>query len=256
MAEILDYYDPRALSTAFYDVVTHFDPTLVGEVDFYADLIPPQSWVLEVGCGTGRITLPLAERNYAVVGLDLSQALLARAVAKHGQAAPDLKARTAFVAGDMTYFELNHEFDAVIAPFFGFSHLPPGEARRRAMKSIAKHVRAGGLVAIHAVNPQTIGAQPAMDPNKALIDTAYDEAGRRLAIYLRSQAFDPESGRLEQILDYVMSAPDGTEARRSPERLTYFVSDLEADAAGTGLVLDRKISPFNTVGEMWVFRKG
>ena len=39
------------------------------------------------------------------------------------------------------------------------------------------------------------------------------------------------------------------------ERLQARITHLEADAAGSGLILSEKITPFNTVGEMWVFKK-
>jgi SAM-dependent methyltransferase len=256
MAEILDYYAPNALSALYYDLVARHDSSLKGEVDFYADLIPRQSWVLEVGAGSGRITIPLAERDYAVVGLDNSPVMLQRAGARHEQLTdPDLKARTGFVQGDMRRFELNNEFDAVIAPFFGFSHLPAGAHRQMAMRAIARHLKPGGIAAIHAVLPATIAASAPIDPVRPVLNAELDESGRRLAIYMRAQGFEAATGRFEQILDYVVYGADGVEEQRSPERLVYFVSDLEADALGSGLILQRKISPFNDVGEMWVFER-
>ncbi|OYX31027.1 MAG: hypothetical protein B7Y99_11090 [Caulobacterales bacterium 32-69-10] len=255
MTERLAYYSPKGLSAPFYDVVAHYDPTLKGEVDFYAGLIPRQSWVLELGCGTGRISLPLAERDYAVVGLDNAPNMIAAAQAKHAKAAPDIQARTAFVLGDMSGFNLNNEFDAVIAPFFSFSHLAPGALRRFAMTMISRHLRQGGLAAIHAIYPDAIARPSAVDPGKPVLDVAYDATDNRLKLYVAAQSYDADTGRFEQQLDYVQVAADGTELRRSAETLTYYVSDLAADAEGSGLVLEDKISPFNTVGEMWVFRK-
>lgn len=253
MPERLDYYAPTALSTAFYDLVAHCDPTLVGEVDFYADLIPAGSWVLELGCGTGRISLPLAERNLAVVGLDLAPAMLARAQAKRESAAPELRERTAFVQGDMTTFALNHQFDAVIAPFFSFSHLPRGASRRRAMERIAKHLRPGGLCALHAIPPEMPAG--AVDPQRAVLDVAYGDAGERLRLYVTAESFDRTEGRFDQQLDYVVVDGEGRETRRSPEQFSYYASNLENDARGSGLALQRKIAPFAVTGEMWIFRR-
>ena len=255
MTERLDYYSPQGLSAAFYDVVAHFDPTLQGEVDFYANLIPSGSWVLELGCGTGRITLPLAERNYAVAGLDIAPNMLARAQAKQAQAAPEIAERTGFILGDMTAFKIDHVFDAVIAPFFGVSHLPRGGPRRKTFAMIARHLRPGGVAAIHAIYPDALAAPAKVDPERAVLDVAFDYTGRRLKLYVAGQSFDSAEGRFQQQLDYVQTAPDGTEERRSAETLTYYASNLEAEARGSGLVLEDKISPFNTVGEMWVFRR-
>jgi SAM-dependent methyltransferase len=255
MTERLAYYSPKGLSAPFYDVVAHYDPTLKGEVDFYAGLIAPGSWVLELGCGTGRISLPLAERELAVVGLDNAPNMIAAAQAKHAKAAPDIKARTAFLVGDMTGFNLNNTFDAVIAPFFGFSHLAGGAPRRSAMTMIARHLRPGGLAAIHAIYPDAVSNPGAADPDKPVLDVAYDDTDARLKLYVAGQSYDPDTGRFQQQLDYVQTAADGHELRRSAETLTYYASDLAVDAEGSGLVLENKISPFNSVGEMWVFRR-
>lgn len=255
MTERLDYYSPKGLSAPFYDVVAHYDPTLKGEVDFYAGLIAPGSWVLELGCGTGRISLPLAERDLAVVGLDNAPNMIAAAQAKHAKAAPEIKARTGFVLGDMTGFNLNMQFDAVIAPFFGFSHLARAAPRRFAMTMIARHLKPGGLAAIHAIYPDAVANPGAVDPDKPVLDVTYDASEGRLKLFVAGQSYDAATGKFEQQLDYVQTAADGRELRRSAETLTYYASDLAADAEGSGLVLEDKISPFNAVGEMWVFRR-
>ena len=255
MAETFDYYDPAGLSAPFYDVVAQFDPTLQGELAFYEGLIPEGAWVLELGCGTGRIGLPLAERNRAVVGLDIAPAMLTRGELKRQRLAPEVIQRTAFLAGDMTTFNLNHQFDAVIAPFFGVSHLAAGAPRRSLFERIAAHLAPGGVAALHAILPSALANPGPLDPDKAVLDVEYEPNGGRLRLYVPAQSYDPATGRFEQMLDYVVISPSGEEVRRSRERLVYYASDLEADAAGSGLILSEKITPFNTVGEMWVFKK-
>ena len=256
MAQPLDYYDPQGLSVVFYDLLSARDPTLEGDVAFYAGLIPHGSWVLELGCGTGRVGLPLAQDDRAVVGLDLSPAMLQRALAKRAGLAPEVQARTAFVLGDMTDFDLGHRFDAVIAPYFGVSHLPAGEARRKTMACIARHLQPGGLAVLHAVLPAVFATPVEGDPRRMLMDLAFNPEGERLQLSVAELAYDPARAHFTQVLDYVVTGSDGAERKRSRERLEFFLTDLEADAEGSGLSLERKVSPFNTIGEMWLFRKG
>lgn len=50
---------------------------LHGEASFCAALLPPGARVLDGGCGTGRVTIRLAEQGFDVVGLDVDASMLA-----------------------------------------------------------------------------------------------------------------------------------------------------------------------------------
>ena len=65
--------DIRAEAARFYD----YNPNLPNDVPFYEALVPSQdASVLELGCGTGRVTVPLAARCGKLVGLDRSPAMI------------------------------------------------------------------------------------------------------------------------------------------------------------------------------------
>jgi hypothetical protein len=65
MSQTRPYYADKGMSAAFYDTVTAADVRLAGDVDIYADLIPANGSVLELGAGTGRIAFALAMRSPA-----------------------------------------------------------------------------------------------------------------------------------------------------------------------------------------------
>jgi SAM-dependent methyltransferase len=65
--------DLRAEAARYYDL----NPNTLADVPFYIDRLPkPDARVLELGCGTGRVSLPLAAECAFVRGLDLSEAML------------------------------------------------------------------------------------------------------------------------------------------------------------------------------------
>jgi SAM-dependent methyltransferase len=72
--------------------------------------LSPGAAILDVGCGTGRHAVPLAELGYAVTGVDLSEGMLAQARAKADAAGVAVD----WVQSDATQFSLQKEFDAAI----------------------------------------------------------------------------------------------------------------------------------------------
>lgn len=100
--------------------------------------------ILDVGAGTGRVSLDLARRGHEVVALDLDPALLA--VLTERARAEGLKIET--VAADARGFDLRRRgFGIVMAPMQTVQLLRP-EGRLGFLRSARAHVAPGGLVAI------------------------------------------------------------------------------------------------------------
>jgi len=115
-------YDSRAFVAEFYDFV----PAYAGRADrqFYLDQIATAGGpVLELGCGTGRLLIPIAQAGFAIAGVDLSRAMLARCREKLAAQAPAVQKRATLLRCDITSFELAQRFAIAIAPFRCFQHL-------------------------------------------------------------------------------------------------------------------------------------
>lgn len=89
-----------------------FTKNTLNEVDFLiAEMaLPPGSSILDVGCGTGRHSIELAKRGYAVTGLDLSTEMLAKAA----DAAKAADVRVEWIHSDAARFSLPAKYDAAI----------------------------------------------------------------------------------------------------------------------------------------------
>ncbi|RZQ62276.1 SAM-dependent methyltransferase [Amycolatopsis suaedae] len=70
--------------------------------------------VLDLGCGSGRLTLPLAQRGYTVTGLDSSAAMLLLLAARLAEVDGETAARVRSVLADMVSFTLGERFGAVV----------------------------------------------------------------------------------------------------------------------------------------------
>src|SRR5687768_8131502 len=81
-------HDPSrdSLLAHFYDLeYRHYDDDLAFYVQYALALDPDREWpLLELGCGTGRVTLALAEAGFRVTGVDSSDGML-QVCAKHAQ---------------------------------------------------------------------------------------------------------------------------------------------------------------------------
>lgn len=141
------------VTARFYDAV--YTPELVpDDQGFYQELAVSQTGrVLELGCGTGRVTLPLARAGHQVTGLDLSQAMLGILRDKLGAEPPEVRGRVTLVEGDMADFDLAEQFGLVITPFRAFQHLLEPEQQRRCLETVAQHLRPEGRFVFNAFNP-------------------------------------------------------------------------------------------------------
>ena len=125
-----------------------------GDVEFYrARAARSRGTVLELGCGTGRILLPIARDGHAVVGLDASPAMLARCEERVRGEPADVRARIALHAGDAREFDLGRRFDLVTAPFRVLQHLVASDDQLRLLASVARHLAPGGRFVFDLFNP-------------------------------------------------------------------------------------------------------
>lgn len=142
----------REGASEYEELADHYDelhPGQAGDLEFYQDLAaasePP---VLELACGTGRVTLPLARRGIPVVGLDRSPAMLDVARRK-GQGIETVE----WVEGDMRAFDLGRRFGLIVIPYGSFQHLLSVAEQQSTLAACYRHLLIGGRLAFDIFNP-------------------------------------------------------------------------------------------------------
>lgn len=106
--------------------------------------------VLELGCGTGRVTLPLARAGLSVVGIDRSIAMLARARARQSRTGRRGR-RARFVRGDIRALPFRTAFSLVMAPYGILQSLVTESDLRATLASVAASLKRGATFAIDLV---------------------------------------------------------------------------------------------------------
>jgi ubiquinone/menaquinone biosynthesis C-methylase UbiE len=140
------------MSDALYDTVIadYYDASpLVArrtqDVQFYKECaLASGGAVLELGCGTGRIAIPLAKSGVWITGLDLSRKMLERAEEKRSQLAAQTREQLRLLHGDMTDFALHEKFPLIIIPFRPFQHLLQVDEQLRCLACVRRHLATGG----------------------------------------------------------------------------------------------------------------
>jgi SAM-dependent methyltransferase len=117
-------------------------------VEYFASLAEVNT-ALELGVGTGRIALPLAERGKLVTGLDSSPEMIALLARKCATASLAVEA----VQGDFANFDLGRSFDLVYLPFASLFLLRSQADQITCLRSVARHLTDRGVFVLDAFVP-------------------------------------------------------------------------------------------------------
>jgi len=169
--------------------------------------------ILELGCGTGRITMSLAEAGKRITGLDLSGRMLERAVKKRAALRVEARERVHLVQGDMARFDLGEKFRLVIIPFRPFQHLLEVRQQMDCLECVRKHLAPGGRLILDVFQTD---AERMHDPvhMREVPLTEYETAdGRRVRISERVAAFHRAEQRNDVEMIFSITHRDGRQER-------------------------------------------
>jgi SAM-dependent methyltransferase len=125
------------------------DDPVAATVDVLAELARGGR-ALELGIGTGRVALPLADRGLEVYGIDASDAMVAELRRKTGGA--DI----AVTIGNFADVAVDGTFDLVYAVFNTLFALPAQEEQRRCFRNVARHLSDDGVFVVECFTPALV----------------------------------------------------------------------------------------------------
>jgi SAM-dependent methyltransferase len=137
-----DLYDHPNLYDELWAVGAH--------LPFYLDLArQQQGTVLELACGTGQLTIPIALTGLPTVGVDASSAMLTAARRR----ASAVDAPVTFIQDDMRTVSLDRQFDLIFVARNSLLHLLTTADLISALTVVRRHLTPGGLFAFDVFNP-------------------------------------------------------------------------------------------------------
>jgi SAM-dependent methyltransferase len=148
-----DYYSDGAWYDAEYSLV-------ISDIPYYAEAArrTAPGRILELACGTGRLTIPMAKAGASLLGVDLAPAMIAHANLKRERLSPDEQARLRFMVDDMRALRLGEQFDAVVLAFNTIMHMTEDADLAAVLETVRLHLKESGrfYFDLHAPHPATL----------------------------------------------------------------------------------------------------
>jgi SAM-dependent methyltransferase len=203
--------------------------------------------MLELACGTGRLTFPLAAAGAAadaggfeLVGIDRSEAFLERARATLATQPEAVRAAVRLEAGDMRTFVLAERFDLVVVPFNSLAYLHSRADQLACLRSARAHLAPGGVFAFDLLAPRMDYLAEALHPFPPMrVDADFSAPAPGVERFVRScvDRYDPSTQTLSSTLFYDVHRNGGASERHVRDLAwhMYFPAELEALLAAAGL---------------------
>ncbi|NIM95824.1 MAG: methyltransferase domain-containing protein [Anaerolineales bacterium] len=197
----------------FYDYVEPYQSR--GDVSFYVEMaLASEGRVLEIGCGTGRVLIPIARAGREITGLDLSPSMIETCRNNVSDEPEEVQKRITLLQADMRDFHIDRTFSLAIIPFRPFQHLVTVEDQRNCLNAIWRHLSPNGTFILDVFNPSL----PHLTDDSYLSESGEEPEfqmpdGRTVLRRHRTVSRDLFNQINDNELIYYITHPDGREER-------------------------------------------
>ncbi|MBS1249709.1 MAG: Ubiquinone biosynthesis O-methyltransferase [Chloroflexi bacterium] len=199
---------------------------------------------LELGCGTGRVAIPLARAGCSVWGIDRDQAMLEVAGTNLAGEPDSVRERVFLLQADMTQFCAGARFGAVISPCNTFSVLDVGE-REAVYQTVTGHLESKGVFAVSLPNPAILAQLRGESEGETSLEEVFPHPQTGNPVQA-SSAIEGTQGGVTWRWHYDHLLPDGQVERLTMSTKHYHVpvEVYKNEIANAGLCLDAVYGDF------------
>lgn len=167
--------------------------------------------VLELGAGTGRVTIPIAEAGVRIAALDVDAGMLDKLRRKADTLPSDVRDRITIHQADMRSFALNEQFALIIIPFRVFLHNITREDQLAALRGAQAHLRSGGELALNVFHPslEYMAAHAGAYARVWRWSKTEKQSDGGFVVYSDATRYDTVRQRLESMIRTEEFSPDG-----------------------------------------------
>ena len=142
--------------------------------------------VLELGCGSGRILLPMVEAGYVVVGLDFDAQMLSFL---QSQLSKTMRERVTLLQADVRHYALETRFPLIIFPCNTYSTLDVPD-QQLVMGRVREHLSENGIFIVSMPNPFLLANLPPTGENEIEASFAHPQTGDSVQVSSQWQRSD------------------------------------------------------------------
>jgi SAM-dependent methyltransferase len=173
--------------------------------------------LLELGCGTGRVLIPLAQAGYRCIGIDHDQAMLNFLQANLH---PMLNPAPLLIQADISRFKLGVQFSLIIIPCNTLSTLDE-QQRRSCLECTRRHMRKGGIFTASLPNPEILMRLSLKSIRELEDEFNHPQTGNPVQV---SSSWRREKHTFTLTWTYDHLFPDGRVERLNVDTVHYLVS--------------------------------
>ena len=154
--DLHDYQDVAENYDLYITGLMQNQPTLCDNfLEFHLELAANHGadGILDLACGTGALSLPLAEQGHRVYAVDLSPAMLDVLQQKIAHSSKPLADKISLIPANMTTFSIPVQVTLALIARSGFLHLTTTEDQIKTLVNINRHLQPGGLLCFNNFDP-------------------------------------------------------------------------------------------------------
>jgi SAM-dependent methyltransferase len=178
--------------------------------------------VLELACGSGRLTIPLAKGNLNITGLDIFEPMLDLAKSKASESGVNVR----FLQGDIRSFELGEKFRFILIAAQSLSHLHTRQEVEDCLACVRRHLAEDGRFLIELFNPSFRFL--ARDPGQRYSVETYEDPVEGTRVFVTEETRYDSSTQINHIKWFFRGEGSDEEAVLSFEMRQFFPQEIDA----------------------------
>jgi SAM-dependent methyltransferase len=195
--------------------------------------------VLELACGSGRFTIPLAKEGVNITGMDISEEMLQLAKLKASKDGANIR----FIQGDVRSFDLREKFKFIFIPAQSLSHLQTREEIEDCFSCVRQHLADDGRFLIELFN-SAVSMLARESGRRYTVDQYNDLKGDSQVFVTEEVSYDSAS-QVNNIQWFFRNEGSNDEVMLSFDMRQFFPQEIDALLWYNEFLIEHKYGNYN-----------